>query len=194
MAKNSFTILTLNQASALKDVLADETAKKTFAESLQQLLSDYKQREAANRMGGRKPSELYFVDKARLMPIFKTDESGKPVVPSTPEEWTQVRVTYVYPYSTKPNGKEVGFFYGGQIFKVHEVDGVPTSGIGGLNAQLQEWENSVERLGMSNEEAANATQEKLKAAGKVDCATVIIGKNRTGTGDLFGYNLSKAED
>lgn len=192
MAKNAFTILTLNQASALKDVLADETAKKEFTDSLQKTLSEFKQRDAANRMGGRKPSELYFIGEPRLMPIFKTDNDGKPIIPSTEEEWAQVRVTYVYPYSTQPSGKETGFFYGGQLFKVHEVDGIPVAGVGGLNQVLQEWENSVERIGMSNEQAAKATHDILKKAGKIACQTVVIGVNRTG-GDRFGYNLSKAE-
>ena len=193
MAKNAFTILTLNQASALKDVLADETAKKNYAKFLQQILSDYKEKESSNRMGGRKPSQLFFVDEPRLMPIFRTDNDGKPIIPEDEKGWSEVRITYVYPYSTKKDGKETGYFFAGQLFKIHEVDGVPTSGIGGLNAVLQEWENSVERIGMSNEQTAKATHDILKKAGKVDCQTVIIGKNRTGTGDLFGYNLSKAE-
>lgn len=194
MAKNAFTILSLSQAQKMQDVLADETAKKDFAKSLQQLLSDYKGRESANRMGGRKPSQLFFVGEPKLMPIFRTGDDGKPIIPEDEKAWAEVRVTYVYPYSTKKDGKETGYFFAGQIFKVHEVDGIPTSGIGGLNMELQEWENSVERLGLSNEQAAKATQEKLKAAGKVDCATVVIGRNRTGTGDKFGYNLSKAEE
>ena len=194
MARNSFTILSLYQVKALQDVLADETAKKAFDDSLQQMLSEFKKRESANRMGGRKPSEIYFIGEPKLMPIFRTGDDGKPIIPEDEKAWAEVRVTYVYPYSTKEGGKETGYFFAGQIFKVHEVDGVPTSGIGGLNMELQEWENSVERLGMSNEEAAKATHAKLKAAGKVDCQTVIIGKNRTGTGDKFGYNLSKAEE
>lgn len=192
MAQDAFTILTLRQAEELKNVIADDKAKKAYADALQQKLSDFQKREAANRMGGRKPSELYFVGEPQPMPIFEKGADGKPLVPTTPEEWSQVRVTYVYPYSTQPNGKETGFFYGGQIFKVNEVNGVPTSGIGNLNASLQAWENSVERLGLTNEEAAKATQEKLKAAGKVACQTVVVGKNRTGTGDKYGYNLSKA--
>lgn len=193
MAKNAFTILTLSQATELQNGLADETAKKDYAKFLQQILSDYKEKESTNRMGGRKPSSLWFIGEPKLMPIFRTDENGKPIVPSDEKEWSDVRVTYVYPYSTSKNGKETGYFFAGQLFKVNEVDGIPTSGIGGLNAVLQEWENSVERLGMSNEEAAKATHDILKKAGKVDCQTVIIGKNRTG-GDKFGYNLSKAED
>lgn len=193
MAKNAFTILTLSQATELQNGLADETAKKDYAKFLQQILSDYKEKESANRMGGRKPSSLWFIGEPKLMPIFRTDENGKPIVPSDEKEWSDVRVTYVYPYSTSKNGKETGYFFAGQLFKVNEVDGIPTSGIGGLNAVLQEWENSVERLGMSNEEAAKATHDILKKAGKVACDTVVIGKNRTG-GDKFGYNLSKAEE
>lgn len=193
MAKNSFTILSLSQAQQMKDVIADETAKKTFAESLQQLLSDYKKREAANRMGGRKPSKLFFIGEPSPMPIFKTGDDGKPVVPSTPEEWAQVRVTYVYPYSTKEDGKEVGYFFGGQLFKIHELDGIPVAGIGSLNQTLQEFENSVERVGMTVEQAAKATHKILKEAGEIDCQTVVIGVNRNG-GDKYGYNLSKAED
>lgn len=192
MAQDAFTILTLRQAEELKNVIADDKAKKAYADSLQQKLSDYQKREAANRMGGRKPSELYFVGEPQPMPIFEKGSDGKPIVPQSLEDWANVRVTYVYPYSTSENGSETGYFFGGQIFKVHELDGVPVAGIGNLNASLQAWENSVERLGLTNEEAAKATQEKLKAAGKVTCQTVVVGKNRTGTGDKYGYNLSKA--
>ena len=192
MARNSFTILSLSQAKALENGIADETAKKDYAKFLQQILSEYKEKESANRMGGRKPSKLWFVGEPRIMPIFQTGSDGKPIIPSTEEEWSKVRATYVYPYSTSKDGSETGYFFGGQLFKIAEIDGVPVSGIGGLNQVLQEWENSVERLGLSNEQAAKATQEKLKAAGEIACDTVVVGVNRNG-GDRYGYNLSKAE-
>lgn len=192
MAKNSFVILSLSQANDLENGIADETAKKDYAKFLQQILSNYKEKESANRMGGRKPSQLFFIDEPRLMPIFKTDNEGKPIIPEDEKAWAEVRVTYVYPYSASEGGKETGYFFAGQLFKIHELDGVPVAGIGSLNASLQEFENSVERVGMSNEQAAKATHAILKKAGKVDCQTVVVGVNRTG-GDRYGYNLSKAE-
>ena len=37
--------------------------------------------------------------------IFDRDADGKPIIPQTEEDWNKVRVTYVYQYSTKKDGK-----------------------------------------------------------------------------------------
>ena len=189
MAQKAFTILSSDQVEAIKTSFADETAKTEFNNSYKKMLEDYAKREAANRRGGRKPKELFFTGEYEVRPIFDKDNDGKPVIPTTDEEWTSVRFTTVYPYSTKENGKAVGFFFGGQLFK---EDAEGKSGHGNVNEALHEFENSVERVGMTNEQAAKATAELLKKQGKVACETVVIGTNKGG-GDLYGYNLNKAE-
>ena len=189
MAQKAFTILSSDQVEAIKTSFADETAKTEFTNSYKKLLEEYAKREAANRRGGRKPAELFFTGEFEVRPIFDKDADGKPIVPQTEEEWANVRFTTVYPYSTKEGGKPVGFFFGGQLFK---EDAEGKSGHGTINQILNEFENSVERVGMTNEQAAKATAKLLKEQGKVACETVVVGKNRSG-GDLYGYNLNKAE-
>lgn len=192
MAQTAFTILNVSQVEALQNVLSDETEKQAFLTAYKKAIADAAKRESSNRMGGRKPSELYFVGYAPNM-IFDRDADGKPIIPQTEEDWNKVRVTYVYQYSTKKDGKACGHFFAGQLFKVGlNADGEELSGLGDVNVALQEWENSVERLGQTNEQAAKATLAKLQSFGKISCQTVVLGKNRGG-GDLFGYNLNKAE-
>ena len=189
MAQRAFTILSLDQVKSLGTSLADETARTEFSNALKAQLAEYAKRESANRRGGRKPAELFFTGEFEVRPIFDRADDGKPIVPQTEEEWANVRFTTVYPYSTKEGGKAVGFFFGGQLFK---EDAEGKSGHGTINAILNEFENSVERVGMTNEQAGKATAELLKKQGKVACETVVVGKNRSG-GDLYGYNLNKAE-
>ena len=189
MAQNAFIILNHDQVEGIKTSMVDETTKTEFTKSYQKMLANYAKKEAANRRGGRKPAELFFTGEFEVRPIFNKDTDGKPIVPQTEEEWANVRFTTVYPYSTKEGGKPVGFFFGGQLFK---EDAEGKSGHGTINAMLNEFENSVERVGMTNEQAAKNTAELLKKQGKVACETVVIGKNRGG-GDLYGYNLNKAE-
>lgn len=189
MAQRAFTILSPNQVEAIKTSFVDDTTKTEFTNSFKAALTEYAKREAANRRGGRKPAELFFTGEYEVRPIFDRTDDGKPIVPQTEKEWANVRFTTVYPYSTKENGKPVGFFFGGQLFK---EDAQGLSGQGTINAILNEFENSVERVGMTNEQAAKATAKLLKEQGKVACETVVVGKNHSG-GDLYGYNLNKAE-
>ena len=192
MAQTSFTILSVSQVEALQNVIPDEMGKQAFLTAYKRAIADAAKRQSSNRMGGRKPSELYFVGYAPTM-IFDRDANGNPIIPETEEGWQKIRVTYVYQYSTKKDGKACGHFFAGQLFKIGvNADGEELSGIGDVNRQLQEWENSEERLGQTNEQAAKATLAKLQSFGKISCQTVVLGKNRGG-GDLFGYNLNKAK-
>lgn len=189
MPQKAFTILSRDQVESIKTSMVDETTKTEFNNSLKKQLAEYAKREAANRRGGRKPAELFFTGEFEVRPIFDRADDGKPIIPTTDEEWANVRFTTVYPYSTKEGGKTVGFFFGGQLFK---EDAQGLSGHGTVNVALNEFENSVDRVGMTNEQAAKATAKLLKEQGKVLCETVVVGKNRGG-GDLYGYNLNKAE-
>ena len=189
MAQKAFTIMMPDQVKALMASFVDETTKTQFSTSFKAALTEYAKRESANRRGGRKPAELFFTGEFEVRPIFDRADDGKPIVPTTDEEWANIRFTTVYPYSTKEGGKAVGFFFGGQLFK---EDAEGKSGHGTINAILNEFENSVERVGMTNEQAGKATAELLKKQGKVACETVVVGKNRSG-GDLYGYNLNKTE-
>lgn len=189
MAQKAFTILSPNQVESIKTSIADETAKTEFTTSFKKALTEYAKREAANRRGGRKPAELYFTGEFEVRPIFDRGDDGKPIVPQTEEEWANVRFTTVYPYSTKEGGKAVGFFFGRQLFN-EDAEGKCCQGT--VNEILINFENSVARVGMTNEQAGEQTAKILKEQGKVACETVVIGKNRVG-GDLYGYNLNKAE-
>lgn len=192
MAQRAFTIMMPDQVKALMTSFADDTAKTEFSTSLKAALIEYAKREAANRRGGRKPAKLFFVGNADVNPIFDRDFDGKTIVPQTEEDWKKVRFSVTYPYSTKKDGKKVGEFFSGALFK-EDAEGL--SGQGTVQKVMHLWECAEERQGMTNEQAVKATMDLLKSFEEVTCETVVVGKTANG-GDKFGYNLSspKAEE
>lgn len=192
MAQRAFTILMPDQVKAYKTSLADETARTEFTNALKKALLERAKREAANRRGGRKPAKLFFVGEPEDNPMFDRDADGKPIIPTTDEEWKQVRFATTYPYSTKENGKKVGEFFTGALFK-EDAEGL--SGQGTVQKALHLWECTPERAGMSIEQAEKATMDLLKSFGEITCETVVVGKT-VNNSDKFGYNLNspKAEE
>lgn len=192
MAQKAFTILMPDQVKAYRTSLSDDTDKTEFDKFLKNALLARAKKEAANRRGGRKPAKLFFVGDPEDNPMFDRDADGKPIVPSSEEEWKQVRFATTYPYSTKENGKKVGEFFSGALFK-EDAEGL--SGQGTVQKALHFWECTPERAGMTVEQAEKATMDLLKSFGEITCETVVVGKTANG-GDKFGYNLNspKAEE
>lgn len=193
MAQKAFTILMPDQVKAYRTSLSDDTDKQTaFDKFLKNALLARAKKEAANRRGGRKPAKLFFVGDPEDNPMFDRDADGKPIVPSSEEEWKQVRFATTYPYSTKKDGKKVGEFFSGALFK-EDAEGL--SGQGTVQKALHFWECTPERAGMTVEQAEKATMDLLKSFEEISCETVVVGKTANG-GDKFGYNLSspKAEE
>ncbi len=186
MAANAFTLLSTSQVEVDKTSFSDDTEKQRFLDACKKAIADYAKRESSLRLGGRKPKKLWFVEWDYQISVDR-DGDDKPIL--TPEAIRNPVIIYLY--SNKKDGKPIGHFYSSQLFHIKTDDeGNEKAGIGEINLTLQEWE--VGNVGMTNEQKAKETLDKLQEFGEIACESVIIGKNRTG-GDLFGYNLNKAK-